>query len=66
MPDDQRHEDTVAFACQVLAVDGVSEQPPPPGTPLARLMAVERRCQVEGLTEQQTAVALSRALAEGL
>lgn len=65
MDDHQRREDAGTFACQVLGLDGVSESAPPPGSPLARLVEVEQRCRVEGLSDEQTVDALVRAIREG-
>ena len=48
MDDDQRLADAKAFNCIILGLDGVSEEPPEPSTPMGQLMALEQQCIAEG------------------
>ena len=48
MDDDQRLADSIAFNCIILGLDGVTEEPPEPSTPLGQLMALEQQCIAEG------------------
>lgn len=58
----QRIEDSLRFANQMLGFDGVSDVPPPPGSRLGRLLALEEQLRGDGRSEPE----IQQALAEFL
>ena len=62
MDDSQRLDDAEAFFCQILRLDGVSEDPPEPTSPLSQLMKLERECDDAGLSKAVFAVRAQKLL----